>query len=183
MHIRTYQDDDRDAVLALAPRLTAGVASWRDPAAVHTAVTGWVHGSLDTHDPDRAPVLVADVDGEVVGFVTVCSQRHWTGEVDAYIGELAVARCAEGAGIGRQLVRAAEDWALEHGYTKVTLETGAANAPARGLYARLGYREEGVRLTHELTTSADHNSAGRTGAHPPGERGPGQRPTGQRPTT
>lgn len=29
--VRPYTDADRDAVLALAPRLTEGVALWRDP--------------------------------------------------------------------------------------------------------------------------------------------------------
>ena len=35
--IRPFQADDREAVLALAPRLTEGVASWRDGAAVAAA--------------------------------------------------------------------------------------------------------------------------------------------------
>jgi ribosomal protein S18 acetylase RimI-like enzyme len=34
----------------------------------------------------------------------------------------------------------------------VTLETGAANQPARGLYRALGYEKEDIRLTkHPLT--------------------------------
>src|SRR5947209_7018408 len=31
--IRTFRGEDREQVLALAPRLTEGVAPWRDPAA------------------------------------------------------------------------------------------------------------------------------------------------------
>jgi len=33
--IRPYREEDRDAVLALAPRLTEGVAAWRDPERPH----------------------------------------------------------------------------------------------------------------------------------------------------
>jgi len=37
MRVRGYRTADRDTVLALAGRLTAGVARWRDAAAVAAA--------------------------------------------------------------------------------------------------------------------------------------------------
>jgi hypothetical protein len=40
MRIRRYEPRDREAALGLAPRLTIGVAAWRDPAAVLDAVHG-----------------------------------------------------------------------------------------------------------------------------------------------
>jgi hypothetical protein len=40
-------------------------------------------------------VFVAeDTDGSVIGFVSVGSRLHWSGETDAYVSELAVAECA-----------------------------------------------------------------------------------------
>jgi len=33
IHIREYRPADRDALLALAPRLLAGIPPWRDAAA------------------------------------------------------------------------------------------------------------------------------------------------------
>jgi hypothetical protein len=40
-------------------------------------------------------VFVAeDTDGSVIGFVSVGSRLHWSGETDAYVGELVVAECA-----------------------------------------------------------------------------------------
>lgn len=56
--------------------------------------------------------------------------------------------------MGSGLVRAAQRWATGQGHTRITLETGAANDVARRLYARLGYREEEVRLTRELPGDA-----------------------------
>jgi len=76
-----------------------------------------------------------------VGLVTVGHRRHFAGELDAYIGELIVAEAAEGRGIGRLLMRAAEDWADSRGLRRLTLETGAANSAARAFYASLGYLE------------------------------------------
>jgi len=45
---------------------------------------------------------------------------------------------------------AAESWASDRGLRHLTLETGAANQPARGFYRALGYLEEDVRLTKPL---------------------------------
>jgi len=40
--VRRYVETDREAVLALAPRLAEGVAHWRSAERVRRAVTGWV---------------------------------------------------------------------------------------------------------------------------------------------
>jgi GNAT superfamily N-acetyltransferase len=105
-------------------------------------------------DENRA-VFVASEDDQVVGFVTVTEQRHWSGDTDAYIGELVVAAHAEGRGVGRDLVRAAEQWAVGRGrgHRRITLETGVANHAARRFYATLGYAEEQVQLTRECDTT------------------------------
>jgi len=146
-HIRPFRGEDREQVLALAPRLTEGVAPWRDPAAVANAVVGWVVSSLDSSREQGHAVFVAERDGRVAGVITVAERLHFTGETDAYVGELAVARGLERRGIATQLMAAAETWAARHGLAFVTLETGAANDPARKLYAALGFLEEDVRLT------------------------------------
>ena len=151
IEIRRYGTGDRDGVMALAPRLTEWVSSWRDPAAVLAAVRGWVSGSADqAADADRA-FFVADAAGQVVGLVSVCEQAHFSGQVDAYVGELVVAPSWEGRGVGSQLMRAAESWAADRGLSFICLDTGADNGPARGLYSSLGFVLEAVRLTKPVT--------------------------------
>ena len=151
IEIRPLQPEDHARVLALAPRLTEGVAAWRDSQPVLRAVRGWVESSLDTaSQPDHA-VYVAIADGRVAGLVTVCERAHFTGQVDAYIGELAVDSSLERRGIATQLVSAAEVWAARRGLAFLTLETGAANQPARAFYAQRGYQEEDIRLTKAIT--------------------------------
>ncbi len=147
MHVRPYDDRDLESVRRLAPRLAEGVAPWRDPARVTAAVRDWVEESL--RDPERA-VYVAEADGTVVGLVTVGVRRHFTGELDAYVGELAVDATVARRGVGRALMAAAEGWAAERGLVRLTLETGAANAAARAFYGALGYLEEDVRLTRAV---------------------------------
>lgn len=150
LHIRPAQPSDRPTILALAPRLQAGVAPWREPGAVAEAVEGWVRSSLDRAAEAEQAVLVAELDRQVVGFVTVSQHRHWAGDTDAYIGELVVAPDAEGRGIGKALVRSALDWARMHGYTRVVVATGAANHAARRLYALLGFDDEDVTLSRAV---------------------------------
>jgi ribosomal protein S18 acetylase RimI-like enzyme len=136
--------------MALAPRLTEGVAAWRDPAAVLPAVRGWVKDSLDALGSPGHAVYVATLGGGVVGLVSVAERTHFTGQVDAYVGELAVRAGLERRGIASTLMAAAEAWAAGRGLPFLTLETGAANQPARSLYRSLGYLEEDVRLTKAI---------------------------------
>lgn len=151
VEIRPVQPGDHARVLALAPRLVEGVAAWRDPQAVRRSVYGWVESSLDTAGQPGHAVYVAIAHGRVAGVVTVCEQAHFTGQVDAYIGELAVASSLERRGIASQLTHAAEAWAVRRGLAFLTLETGAANQPARAFYAHCGYQEEDIRLTKAVT--------------------------------
>ncbi|MGV9771443.1 N-acetyltransferase family protein [Streptosporangium sp. NPDC003464] len=170
--VRPYRDEDRDAIVTLAPRLTEGVAAWRDAAAVSVAVRGWVTGSLGQGNSDGHGVLVAVRDGRVAGFVTVTTRRHFTGQVDAYIGELVVSAEAERMGIGRALVNAAESWARDHGLQRITLETGAANVRARSFYRALGYAEEEVRLSRPVSVDDQAASALSDDTVPDGGRPP-----------
>lgn len=68
----------------------------------------------------------------------------------ADVAEQVVAEGQERRGIGRLLVEAVVAWADADGLSTVTLETGAANAPARRFYAGLGFAEEDVRLALPL---------------------------------
>jgi ribosomal protein S18 acetylase RimI-like enzyme len=147
IEVRRYQVQDHDAVLALAPRLTEGVARWRRPEAVLTAVTGWVSESLSRAAEPARFVFVAEVAGEVAGFVSGEERTHWSGDTDLYVGELVVARECEGQGVGRSLMEAVTGLAEHSGVGRITLETGAANEQALAFYHRLGFVPEDIRLT------------------------------------
>ena len=136
--------------MALADRLCEGVAGWRDREAVETTVRGWVQSSLASREDPGHTFLVGELDGDVVGFVTVSPSHHWSGEPEATIGELVVSRQAEGRGIGRALVEAAMRSARENGHARITVSTGAANARARALYGLLGFEDEDVSLSRAL---------------------------------
>ncbi len=146
IRVRPYLPDDRDDVLSLAPRLTIGMPAWRDPLLCLAAVQGWITGSIDQNGKNTMVFIAVDEQGERLGFATVTNETHFTGERQAYIGELATTESAEGQGVGQALVQTCEKWARDQGYRKISLETGAANGRALGFYRHLGYRDEDVRL-------------------------------------
>ena len=110
----------------------------------------WVESALRGYDVEDRPVFVADDAGRVIGFATGATRKHWSGDVDAYIGELAVAEDCLTRGVGRALVSAVETWARTAGHGRIALETGAGNKGGLAFYAALGYRVEEVILTRDL---------------------------------
>jgi GNAT superfamily N-acetyltransferase len=85
-----------------------------------------------------------------LALATVSHSIHFTGQRQAYIGELATRDKVEGRGVGSALVAACEQWAREQGYTMITLTTGAGNTRALGFYNHLGFQKEDVTLTKLL---------------------------------
>jgi ribosomal protein S18 acetylase RimI-like enzyme len=148
--VRRFRQGDREAVLALAPRLAEGVAPWRRREAVLAKVVGWVTEALARAEEPGRFVFVAEARGEVVGFVAGEERDHWSGDLDLYVGELVVAAHREGKGIGRALMAAVTEHARQVGVSHITLETGAANRGARAFYKALGFKPEDVRLTKKI---------------------------------
>lgn len=95
-------------------------------------------------------VYVAVEGAEVVGFVSVSESAHWTGELDAYVGELVVRPDHEKRGVGTQLVSEAERWAATRGLRRIRLSTAALR-----LYDALGYEREDVTLSKGVLGQGD----------------------------
>jgi ribosomal protein S18 acetylase RimI-like enzyme len=155
VQIREYAPDDRTAIMALAPRLTEGIPPWRDDDAWLAAVRGWIADAAESAGTPANAVFVA-VDGDqIVGVVHAAERTHFTGQVDAYVGELVTAAGHERRGIARALMDAAEKWGAARGLDYLTLETGVLNHAARAFYQAIGYAEEDVRLTKQIRGRQD----------------------------
>lgn len=154
--IRAATEHDKPAVLQLAPRLAEGLAAWRNREAAVLAARQWLTDSFAAAARQDGTVPVAVDKAGIAGVITINEQRHFTGEIDGYIGELAVASHAVRRGIGRALIAAAEAWAQDRGLRHLTLHTGIANIPARRFYATLGFHDEEIRLTRPLQDCKPH---------------------------
>jgi ribosomal protein S18 acetylase RimI-like enzyme len=137
--------------MALASQLVAGRRPWRDEDRWLAMTSGWVAESIAAADSAGHALAVAVDDADdVAGFVTLSTRTHFTGDVDAYVGELVVAPAHRREGVGRALIATAETWARSHGFRTLTLDTGGANQAARALYDATGFEVEDVRLTKLL---------------------------------
>lgn len=110
----------------------------------------WVEDALLSADDENHALFVAELDDQVVGFISAGEQAHWAGDVDAYIGELVVSASASRRGIGAALVQKAMEWGRMSGYKRVLVSTGAANTAACALYRSLGFEGEDVSFSAAL---------------------------------
>ncbi len=119
--------EDRIATFETRPRASAEVISWFD--SVH-------------------PIVVAEVEGEVVGFASTSAYRPR--EVYAGVAEFSVyvARGHRGRGIGRELMVALIREAEAAGLWKLVSRVFVENAPSRALLGDVGFREVGVYRRH-----------------------------------
>ena len=149
----------RAAVPADAPFLTSvtlrlgGVPlpPWRTAAEVAAADLRQMLAAL--HDPHaRFLLLIAETThNDPLGCVFATIEGDFfTGRPGAHVEVLAVRAEAEGKGVARLLLEAAEDWARQQGFDHVTLNVLVGNAHARAVYERIGYGAESVRYRKSL---------------------------------
>jgi GNAT superfamily N-acetyltransferase len=109
---------------------------FEDPARVEDY---WLAVEESRHQ--RGDVLVADVDGEVVGVCQVIIFQHfqhaggWCGEVES----VHVRSDLRGRGIGAQLLQAAEELARERGCYRIQLTSRNVREDAHRFYLANGY--------------------------------------------
>jgi acetyltransferase len=93
-------------------------------------------------DGDRL-VLVAELDDQVVGMAQLVPSGAANARHRAEVQRVAVAEDARGTGVGRELMQAVEEAALERGLTLLWLTTHDAS-DACAFYEAVGYRKLGV---------------------------------------
>jgi predicted N-acetyltransferase YhbS len=96
-------------------------------------------------------VLVAELDGEVVGCLSTSVMRvlHRPAPLGR-ISMMVVDEALRGRGIGAALVRAAEKALAERGCRLVEVTSNLRRAEAHRFYERLGYERTSVRLAKEI---------------------------------
>src|SRR5262245_37766138 len=113
--VRPARADDRDFVIGLAPRLTDGfpLPRWRTSEEVTRTEAATLDLAL-TVLPDGNALLIAEsAGGERAGLVYLERMYDYYRRPHGHVGILAVAAEAEGQGVGRALMDAAERWARE----------------------------------------------------------------------
>lgn len=93
----------------------------------------------------RVLALVAEVEGQIVGFLTL--EPGFFGRKDAHVATLGimVAPQFRGKGVGWAMMTYAVTWARQNRFEKIQLEVFSSNRRAYEFYRRLGFVEEGRR--------------------------------------
>lgn len=104
-------------------------ATWRD----------WV---AEAAVGDEKTLFVAEEDGRWLGVVGGFARVD---PLEVQLISMWVDPAARGRGVARDLIRSVARWALGRGSARVVLFVQEANAPARQLYARAGFRPTGDR--------------------------------------
>ena len=105
-----------------------------------------VRAKLSELDKSREAVFAAELGGSVIGYVHVERYDTLYMETLANILGLAVRNDSRRLGAGRMLIRAAEDWAREHGAVGVRLNSGGQRKEAHAFYRAVGYLSEKEQL-------------------------------------
>jgi ribosomal protein S18 acetylase RimI-like enzyme len=99
---------------------------------------------------ETAATFVAEVQGAIVGFVTVHVGNESSPLLQpvcfARIGSVCVVEQERGRGIGRALMDQAEKWAAANRATDMRLNVWKFNAAALHLYAELGYEVRSLSM-------------------------------------
>ena len=143
--IRDATVDDADALTMLLDVL--GYPA--DPPTVRARLE-----ALRTADP-MGRVIVAVAGTEVVGFATLhCTPVLHRPTAVGRITGVAVKAGAQGSGVGRELLRAAESYFESLGLLRVEVTSGPSHLPAHLFYRRYGYVDQGVRFAKTLDGGA-----------------------------
>jgi ribosomal protein S18 acetylase RimI-like enzyme len=162
--IRPATSDDRVFVLGLLPRMASfELPPWRRPdeivAGDYRPLAAWFDdrahmegtaSAVPGHASEDA-LLIAELDGAPAGYAyLVVDIDFFTEKPHAHLSVLAVAKEAEGRGVGSALIEASTAWAIARGDDHITLNVFDGNRRAQALYERHGYAREIVKYRKTL---------------------------------
>jgi len=144
--IRPAEKRDGDAVLAMMPRLAEfDLPTSRNPEHLWKDDAKMFRRWLDGEEECLVHVAIDDAQ-KVLGFSIVRLRSELLSkEPSAHLEAIAVGRDAEGMGVAKALLAAAEKESIARGALTMTLHVFAVNARARAVYERAGYDGELMR--------------------------------------
>ena len=148
--VRPAASADAPALASLAERLGAiPLPAWRAPGDIAEADAREMLAAVADRREDNE-VMSAERDGEVCVCMNILETTDFFGLRHAHVSVLATAAAAEGTGVGRMLMRYAEEWTTARGLPLLTLNVFEGNARARRFYERSGFEAEMVKYAKRV---------------------------------
>ena len=145
--VRRAQPADAAALVALGREVSSEPERWLITEGGWRSVGDERRYLRATRRSPDAAVFVAEIDGRIVGRLSLARDTHPASAHVADLG-LMVAESHRRRGIGRALLRHAVEWAEEAGIEKLELHVFPHNEPAIRLYEEFGFEREGLRRAH-----------------------------------
>lgn len=145
--IRAAEVDEAEAIVPLYEWLFAPPGSKPEAWDEKRAVVA-LRQAIESHD---AVVLVADDNGDLVGFCTAYHDFHSVRfGYRAWIEDLAVDPDRRSRGVGKAILDAAKAWARERGATHLELDSAEGRTDAHRFYEREGFDYRSFSFGWEL---------------------------------
>ena len=148
--VRRAERSDIDALLRLSHQL--GLTHFDNaPEAFVQPSDAEKDFLLSALDETARVFLVAEIDGDIVGFVTAKITRNESipfliSSPICRVGTIVVDEASKGSGIGRMLMSHCDDWAKAQGAEQIRLEVMSFNEDAERFYKELGYKDQSKTL-------------------------------------
>jgi GNAT superfamily N-acetyltransferase len=98
--------------------------------------------ALIIESEQSAVALVAEHEGKVIGMLTAQTNISTAeGGIAAVLEDMVIEKSLRGKGIGKQLMQAMKQWAIEKGIKRLQLLADKTNTPALAYYNKLGWKE------------------------------------------
>jgi RimJ/RimL family protein N-acetyltransferase len=141
IHVRPARTQDLDAIVDLFIEVAAeGRWIGEEPPVDRDRRQRFLAEALDN---DQALVLVAELDGHVVGQLGMDLARYGVADLG-----MLVSAGARGRGVGSALLNAGIEWARGAGAHKIALQVWPHNESALALYEKFGFQREGLLRRH-----------------------------------
>jgi len=159
VHVRTFVPSDAPRVENLFSELQSCERSIEENRVDGDLISpAYVKHLLDECEKWDGDILVAEHEGQVVGFVCVLAGFDSRDMIEAdskyaFVTDLVVTSGMRGQGIGRQLLQEAETFSMQRGARVIRLNVIAGNTSARDFYSKAGFRELELKLIKSLRTT------------------------------
>lgn len=97
-------------------------------------------GFKDALELEDTQLMVIEQDGKIIGYTCMYISFN-----EGEITNVAVSKELRGLGLGKELMKATLDNAVNRNVDRVVLEVRVSNQSAIGLYKSMGYEELGIR--------------------------------------
>lgn len=143
--IRTINEGDAENFLALRRQLDReSKFMMLEPGERKTTLEEQVQYIQRLLSDDRQAILLAEVNGELIGYLSVSGEHFARNKHTAYI-VIGILEQFTGKGIGTALFERMESWARERGMHRLELTVMAHNERGVGLYKKMGFEIEGTK--------------------------------------